>query len=423
MQAFFVPRVSWRLARFTVIAALAVPQFALADEPGAGYVVPPGREALLETMLCKGALPPGCACGAVKIAGGTVDAAYTCPDAPDAAVRLAHVSAGDAQSLKTTQFSISATSAKTPPALLTALAASVTAQEAGWQWVLAVPALPNAETATAEGVEAGWTPESRREFAEGAGLLRSGQREKALAVFLKLARETKKPRPSVLGHTVSALASLAPNEADVAKYAKEADAHPDDLLAQFLAGVSAHYCGHRNEPTRAAKLKMYEKAIVYLNRTLPAYADEPRVHIYLAVSHYRLGHQAEAEKEIEAAVALGDRDADAFYCRAEIWHKKDVNKALLDIKKYLSITEPEGTKRSDSLVSDTKQQRVHGMQETLSKLKPGEAVPEDLFDPIMVERPQAEGAATRWFAPSVIILAVIGGALIALWLQKRKAAA
>jgi hypothetical protein len=354
-------------------------------------------------MLCPATLPDGCKCGEIKIGGSQIDAAYACTAGPTA-LRVTHVSAATPGAKTTGKFAVAGQGAGVPAPLVDAVAQSLTAEEGKWQWLVATPTVAMADQVTDDGNAADWTDASRVLFAQGNELLRANRSKQAMDVFIKLARDTPKPRPGVLGALVAALASQAPDEAAVDAYAAQADANPKDLLDQFLAGVAAHYCGHRNQPTREGKLRMYTKAITYLLRTLPDYDDEPRVHIYLAVSHYR----------------LGDRDADAFYCQAEVYHLKNQEKAIAGIRKYISLTEDGGKKRDGSIVSNTKQERVHKMLDTLLKLKPGEQAPPDMFDPIVVEHHKPDGSAAKFFAPGVLGIALVAGTLVTLWYLRRR---
>jgi len=104
------------------------------------------------------------------------------------------------------------------------------------------------------------------------------------------------------------------------------------------------------------------------------------VYIYLAVSHFRLGHQAEAERYIAQAIALGRQDPDAYYCRAEIYQHKDPQSALKDLDTYVQMTTgPEYITQGD------KPQRVQKLKEKIQARIRGEAAGEELFDPIEPE--------------------------------------
>jgi hypothetical protein len=115
-------------------------------------------------------------------------------------------------------------------------------------------------------------------------------------------------------------------------------------------------------------------------RARPAYDFEARLFIYLAVSHFRLGHQDEAEVAIERAVELGGDDPDAFYCRAEIFQRRDVARSIADLERYLEMTRrlvAEG-----GVVAASKQERVRRMLEHLRAVQRGEERGDEIFDPV-----------------------------------------
>jgi hypothetical protein len=58
----------------------------------------------------------------------------------------------------------------------------------------------------------------------------------------------------------------------------------------------------------------------------------------LAVSHFQLGHELEAQTLIEEAVRLGPDDPQVFYRRAEILQHVDVERSLHDLETYLSLS-------------------------------------------------------------------------------------
>lgn len=212
------------------------------------------------------------------------------------------------------------------------------------------------------------------------GLRHYQQRDypQAIETYTALARENT--CCGVLGMVVASYASTAPDPARATAAAADADAHLDDTLKQFIAGVLAHYAAHVSARSREEKLPLYEQAIRYLERARPAYSFEPRVFIYLAVSHFRLGHQALAEQYIERAVQLAQDDPDAYYCRAEIFQRTNVRRSIEDINTYLR-TNAENEARG--AVSDPgKTARVRAMLDHLVAVSQGRADPEEIFDPV-----------------------------------------
>jgi tetratricopeptide (TPR) repeat protein len=257
------------------------------------------------------------------------------------------------------------------------------------------------------------------DYKAGVALYSQGRHEEALAAMIKLARARPQPMAGVLGMAVASLASTSPTPDVVARYVAEAERDRKDTVNQFLAGVAAHYCGHRQATTKAEKVQLYTTSLEYLNRTLPQYEQEPRVHIYLGVSYFRLGQQEAAEKHINRAVALGSNDADSYYCRAEVYHRKDPAKAIADIEKYLQISE-EMSRREGSSLSKDKQQRVREMLAALRAVTPGQQPPDGLWDPLRVATfDLSNKLSPRFFAAATLSVGALAGVA---WLLVSRAA-
>jgi tetratricopeptide (TPR) repeat protein len=354
-------------------------------------VIPPGNEALVADVLGARPLPADCALGDVSIDRTQVSASWTCAGKP---AHLTLVHPGDRQAegaaAKTAQFALVA-SPGTPSALVDEMARRLKAREGEWRWVSAEAAglgrpgdAPTAPVAAGEG----FTAEQSERFLDGVKRYRAGDMRGALDTFVQLARTT--PHEGVLGMVVASLASTAPTPEDVERLGRDADARPDDALAQFLAGVAAHYCGHQRGRTREEKAAYYARALHFLERTRPDFDFEPRVYVYLAVSHFRLGHQDDAERLVEAAVPLAKNDPDVFYCRAEIFQRKDPARAVADIRTYLQMTDTlaqQGVPRNAA-----KHQRVESMLAALEASQHGAPLADDLFDPLATQPAQAPGA-------------------------------
>ena len=226
----------------------------------------------------------------------------------------------------------------------------------------------------------GWpSRDDSDEYARGLELYRHGKRTEAYDVYLRLAHKNIH-HPGVLGMLVANLASSSLNVPRVAGLEAEADAHPDDKLAQLIAGVAAHYHAHNEGKTLEEKKQYYAIALRYLARARPELDFEPRLHIYLAVSDFRLGHQDEAEKHIEEAVGLGGRDPDVYYCRAEIFQRKNLPRSLEDLRTYMAMIEE--NVRTGAPSSAGKDARVRAMYDHLQAVSRGEASGEEIFDPI-----------------------------------------
>lgn len=195
---------------------------------------------------------------------------------------------------------------------------------------------------------------------------------------LELARRA--PTNKVLARLVIGTAAQAGDKKVVDRFVAEADAQPDDPALQFRAGIATHYYGHMEAKTKEEQDHAYNEAIRFLARTHPAYIHISRTWLYMAVSYYRTGRQEQAEEYIENALVTGiDEDPDAHYCRADIWHRKDVHKAIKDLSAYIDFTE--ATKSGKHIRSAEKELRVKVQRAVLRKVAAGEIpeVPHDLF--------------------------------------------
>ena len=217
----------------------------------------------------------------------------------------------------------------------------------------------------------------------------------AIQIYMNLARENH--CCGVLGMVVASLASTAPTPERAEAAAREADAAPDDILKQFVAGVLAHYAAHVNGRDQEEKSRLYTQAIRYLERTRSTLTEEPRLYIYLAVSNFRLGRQREAEAFIERAVQLAAHDPDAYDCRAEIFQRVNVRRSIEDIDTYLRMN---AENEARGAVGDPgKTERVRLMRAHLLAVAEGRAQPQELFDPVAEQRRALEAAETRRDAP------------------------
>jgi tetratricopeptide (TPR) repeat protein/lysophospholipase L1-like esterase len=402
------------------LVLFALPASAMASAAGS-QVIPPGQEALV-TALAHAPLG-GCRLEGGAIRETRVELSFACRDR---AVRidLAHPSAAAGALATTRKFAlVGSGSVPVPRALVRALAARLGTVEGPWKWVTAKPArsapdggrsTPVAPAVAAAPPASGRPPRLEHAYRRGFELYRDRRFEEALSAFLALARED--PGHGVLGMVVAALASTHPPRWRTERWMAEADAQASDVLRQFVAGVAAHYYAHQSGRDAEEKKAFYEAALKYLTRARGAYHFEPRLWIYLAVSNFRLGRQEEAERLIERAVALGGDDPDAYYCRAEIFHRKDPRRSLADIDRYLADMRRNAER--GAVVSRSKEERVLRMRATLDRVVRGEASPRDLFDDAREEPP----AGRPSFVP--IAVAAAGGlvALLAgvLWWRRRR---
>lgn len=379
------------------------------------HVIPPGQESAVKAML---ELPPqtvgGCSLLEVQISGAVIQATLACIGGP-ASLALHHLADAPDAPQKTAQFAVT-TTGNPPPAFVQAIVDNVKAHEAGfhWQTIAEQPKRPRLRTEQPENMTASqWAA-----MQKGQALYGQGKMPEAYEVFVELARETTVT--GVLGMVVATLAPSASNFERVQRFRQDADDAPTDPLKQFLAGVALHYYGHRGAQTREEKHKYYRDAIPYLERARVAFPNEARVFIYLAVSHFRLGHQKEAEEAIERAVVLGEHDADAYYCRGEVFQRVNLPRAIEDVKKYIAVTEPVA-REMPGFVSPEKQKRVAEMLRHLEAFQAGTETPTDLFDPL----PDRHAENEPWGRESDLTGPILGGlavlaAGVGFWLWRRK---
>lgn len=260
-------------------------------------------------------------------------------------------------------------------------------------------------------------PQLPPEYFEAVRLHEHGKNEEALAIFMQVAR--KDPRGGPLGRIVASLASQKPPWERIERAIREAEAAPDDPLLQFVAGVGCHYYAHQSAESLEQKRDLYTRCITYLEKVRELYAFEPRIYIYLAVSNFRIGRQEEAEALIEQAVQLDAKDPDAFYCRAEIFQRKDLSRSIQDLDHYLGATKsltPQQRRNSRNKI-----QRVEDMRDYLIAIKEGRAQPAELFDPMHADDlPPSFRRETanpwRWFDRDFLILyALIAGVGLLVW--------
>jgi len=378
-------------------------------QSGVVKVIPPGLETTIADLVgVSEADLGGCAGKSASIDRTKITAKYSC-GGKDVFVELRHPTDASSPRAATERFALVTEAPKT---LVDALAARVRAKESAFRWVSAeAPGLGvAAEGPTAPlpvGAPSGFTPAQSDAFVAAAKLYREGKYQEAFEAFRKLARE--EPHNGVLGMLVASVASTSPTLPQVDVFGAEADRALDDPLAQFVAGVAAHYCGHRHGKTREEKLAMYARAIRYLERARPRFDFEPRVFVYLAVSHYRLGHQAEAERLIEAAIPLATNDPDVYYCRGEIYSQKDPVRAIADVRRYLEMTD--ALTKQGVQQNEAKHERVRKMLAHLEAVNAGKAKPMDLFDPLPEPPHVPPPPASSFFrSPRTFALATLGGA-------------
>jgi tetratricopeptide (TPR) repeat protein len=393
----------------------------------ASPVIPPGQEQLLGQMLgINEVLADGCKLDTAEVKLSQVEVKYDCAGGARRLV-LRHPSSSEPSLAKTAAFAIGDGGGATA-ALVDAVLSRATPRQAGFRWI--TPERAKTEPVAPHAPPPGEAPRDPREaelrdrYLKGFELFKERRHEEALAYFLEMARANA-DYSGVLGMVVANLAPTKLDAAKVAEYVRAAEAAPADPLAQFVAGVAAHYSSHYRAESADEKKDLYRKAIHYLERARPAFDNEPRVFIYLAVSHFRLGQQEQAEAHIEKAVTLDHQDPDAFYCRAEIYQRKDPAKAVADIEKYLELMKL--TETQGSPAAPEKTARVRRMADHLRAVQRGEAAPTELWDPLTAG---SEGAVAAIASPSprnlagvvgvIGALAILSAVAGTLWLRRRK---
>lgn len=389
-----------------------------------GPVIPPGNEERVGRIVGLGERSvAGCTVARVHIESHAVVAAYEC-GGRTVDVRLVHPG-----STRAASGAVLALVAPGAPATLAAeLRRRLSEDGSGFVWASAprtgtpprfLAVEPTVPGAVAD-ADAPSDPARDAAYSHGLDLYRRGRFEEALVLYVGLARHD--PHDGILGMVVAALASTRPDAERVALLAREADAAPEDPLAQFEAGVGAHYYAHQQGRDAQEKRRYYEHALRYLDRARPAYDFEPRLFIYLAVSHFRLSHQAEAEELIERAVELGGDDPDAYYCRAEIFQHHDLTRSIADLDRYLGMTTR--LREEGSVVSESKLERVRAMLDHLRAVERGEVDRTEMFDPADGNTPWSRvGAEPAWFALGTLSIAALLSAVFALsWWRRRRGA-
>ncbi|HAN31600.1 MAG TPA: hypothetical protein DCQ06_08400 [Myxococcales bacterium] len=226
-----------------------------------------------------------------------------------------------------------------------------------------------------------------------------------LTSMRKLARQD--PHPLVIGRLVRGCANVAegPDAHErVDALLQDADQNEDDPLRQLIAGVAVHYRGHHTGKRVDSKKADYRRALHYLGRTQGRFRHAARYWLYTAVSHYRLGSQAQAEEAIAMAVKTDiGSDADVFYSQAEIFHRTEPKRALKHLKQYRQLMKDNHARGGFS--APEKDARVGEMIARVEQAVAGKLVPanERIFDPVKT----SHGFPT-WLALILAALAGIG---------------
>ncbi len=168
-----------------------------------------------------------------------------------------------------------------------------------------------------------------------AGFGRAGRYRESIEIMHDLSRRYP-DRDIVLGRIAGLLAFLtAESNENPAKKAdleaveqrmRQAAADPKDVVARFIVATRGYYAGH------------FAQALPELQALAKTSNRDPRIPLYLAMTHFWTGQQAEAERWIDRAVAIGPSDPDVFYCRSQIVRRVDLPLAIKDLERYEAMT-------------------------------------------------------------------------------------
>jgi len=154
--------------------------------------------------------------------------------------------------------------------------------------------------------------------------------ERSLDLWLRIGRtDIHYPRVlSRLGAVFERYRKYLDEEEDLAWIQDHLREEPDQVMYIYLLAMHVFYFQHD-----------FPRAIELLEQVLKTVPDDPRVFLYLALSHYYMDHQEEAERIIEQGIAYSDEsDPDLNYGRSIIVRHKDVEQAAKDIETYIEMS-------------------------------------------------------------------------------------
>jgi len=104
---------------------------------------------------------------------------------------------------------------------------------------------------------------------------------------------------------------------------------PDDKVALYLSGLYLFYYEQD-----------YTGSLAGLSEVMRTVPDDPRVHLYMALDHFYLGHKEEAERLIARGIELSSgKDPDVYYVRSIIIRGKNMDLAVEDIQRYIDMSQ------------------------------------------------------------------------------------
>ena len=186
-------------------------------------------------------------------------------------------------------------------------------------------------------------PESLHLLFLKASALHSGwQNREAAEVWETVARKDLH-YPSILGMLATAYTQLpeATEDGFLAKFKARLAAHPEDVVARYIIGTILYY---RDDFNGVIEMMDPLRAVV---------PREPRVHLYTAMSHFNLGHIAEADERLATLDKMGHDDPDYYYCRSVMNRRRDFSQSLIDLETFARLSQ----KRQNTEAKETKVNR------------------------------------------------------------------
>ncbi len=167
------------------------------------------------------------------------------------------------------------------------------------------------------------------------GYARAGQLRKAIETLHEIAQ--KHPERDIVLGRIAGLLNFLGDEAQtdpkrkldmeaIENRMQLAAADPKDLVARFVVATRLYYAGKLAE------------ALPKLTELAGSTSRDPRIPLYIAMDHFWLGHQEDAQKWIQKAVDIGPSDPDVFYCRSQIVRRVNLPLAIADLERYETMT-------------------------------------------------------------------------------------
>jgi tetratricopeptide (TPR) repeat protein len=189
--------------------------------------------------------------------------------------------------------------------------------------------------AVAKRMHDAWPDDPEAADVLSTGLARAGRLREAIETLHDLSKKHPE-RDIVLGRIAGLLNFLTDEAATDPKKKADLDAiavrmkaaaqDPQDLVARFVVATREYYAGKLPE------------ALPQLEALAKTGSRDPRIPLYLAMTHFWLGHQQEAQALIQHAVDIGPSDPDVFYCRSQIVRKVNLPLAIADLQRYEAMT-------------------------------------------------------------------------------------